>query len=323
MRHSPRKPPVMGILAVPAVTAVVLTLFAWPSARLEPRDLPLGVAGAPPAAAAIAQRLAAQDGAFEIHRYADEDAAREAIEDRQVYGAFVATPGGLKVLSASAASPAVAQLLSNAAEDAANAGGAVVEDVVSAPRGAALGASVLPLVLAGIVTGVMAAVLGASGARFAGLALTGSVLAGLAATVIVQSWLDVVSGDWLVNAAALSLTVLAIAATVAGGYALLGERGAILAALAMVLVGNPFSAVSSAPEMLPQPVGLIGQLLPPGAGANLLRSTGFFDGAAAGGHVAVLAAWALAGLALMLISGLRHATPARSTAPAESTKTAA
>ena len=149
------------------------------------------------------------------------------------------------------------------------------------------------------------------------------MLAGLAATAIVQSWLDVVSGDWLVNAAALSLTVLAIAATVAGGYALLGERGAILAALAMVLVGNPFSAVSSAPEMLPQPVGVIGQLLPPGAGANLLRSTGFFDGAAAGGHVAVLAAWALAGLALVLIFGLRHVTAARSTAPVESTNAAA
>jgi hypothetical protein len=71
---------------------------------------------------------------------------------------------------------------------------------------------------------------------------------------------------------------------------LLGERGIALGALTMVFVGNPFSAVGSAPELLPQPVGGIGQLLPPGAGGNLLRSTGFFDGAGAGGHVAVLAA---------------------------------
>ena len=42
----------------------------------------------------------------------------------------------------------------------------------------------------------------------------------------------------------------------------------------MVLVGNPFSGVGSAPELLPQPVGGIGQLMPPGAGGNLLRSTG-------------------------------------------------
>ena len=322
MNHAHRRPHVIAILAVPVVTALLLTLFAWPSARLEPRDLPVGVAGAPPAAAAIEQRLAARDGAFEVHRYADEDGARQAIQDREVYGAFVATPGGLKVLSASAASPAVAQLLSQAAGEAANSREAVVEDVVPAPRAAAVASSVLPLVLAGIVAGVLAAVLGSSGVRRAGLALIGSALAGLAATAIVQSWLDVVHGGWAANAAALSLTVLAIAATVAGGYALLGEKGAILAALTMVLVGNPFSAVGSAPEMLPQPVGGIGQLMPPGAGANLLRSTGFFDGAAAAEYIAVLAVWALAGLALLLISDLRHARPTRSTAPVESGRTA-
>lgn len=305
MSHPHRKPPVMAILAVPVVTALVLTLFAWPSARLEPRHLPIGVAGSPPAADALEQRLASQGGAFEVHRYADEDNARQAIAEREVYGAFVATPDGAKVLSASAASPAVAQLLSHAASESANAGGAVVEDVVPAPRGAALGSSVLPLVLAGIVTGVLAAVLGSSGVRRVGLALAGSVLAGVTATAIVESWLDVVQGDWATNAAGLGLTVLAIAATVAGGYSLLGEKGAILAALTMVLVGNPFSAAGSAPELLPQPVGGIGQLLPPGAGANLLRSTGLFDGAAAGDYVAVLAVWALAGLALVLISDLR------------------
>ena len=49
----------------------------------------------------------------------------------------------------------------------------------------------------------------------------------------------------------------------------------------MVLIGNPFSGVGSAPELLPQPIGAIGQLMPPGAGGNLLRSTGFFDGAGA------------------------------------------
>ena len=182
---------------------------------------------------------------------------------------------------------------------------------MSAPRAAALGSSVLPLVLAGIVAGVLAAVLGSSGVRRAGLAFVGAVLAGLAATAIVQGWLDIVEGDLAANAAALTLTVLAIAGAVAGGYAVLGERGAALAALTMVLVGNPFSAAGSAPELLPQPVGGIGQLLPPGAGANLLRSTGFFDGAAAGGHAAVLGAWALAGLGLVLITDLRHTRPAR------------
>jgi hypothetical protein len=97
--HTHRRPPAAAILIVPLVVAVLVTLFAWPSARLEPRDLPVGVVGPPAEAQNVEQRLAA--GAFDVHRYADEVAARAAIEDREVYGAFVAAQGGGKVLTAS------------------------------------------------------------------------------------------------------------------------------------------------------------------------------------------------------------------------------
>jgi hypothetical protein len=300
--HTHRRPPVAAILVVPVVVAILVTLFAWPSARLEPRDLPVGVAGPPAAAQKVEQRVGA--GAFDVHRYADEAAARAAIEDREVYGALVATPGGGKVLTASAASPLVAQHLTHAASE----GGAPVqvEDVVPMTReGTALPSSVLPLVIAGILTGLAAVALGSTTVRRFTLVVAGSVLAGLGATAIVQSWLDVVGGDWLANAAAISLTIVAIAALVAGFEALLGKAGVALAALTMVFIGNPFSGAAHGPELLPQPVGDLGQLLPPGAGANLLRSTGFFDGAAAGGHVAVLAAWALLGFTALAISALR------------------
>jgi hypothetical protein len=298
-----RGPSPAAILLVPVVVALVLTLFAWPSARLEPRDLPVGVAGAPGPAAAVEQRLAQQEGAFDVERYPDEAAAREAIEDREVYGAFVADPAGAKVLTASAASPLVAQLLTQAAE----AQDATVEDVVSASRrGTALGSSLLPLVIGGILTGVAGSLLAPGALGRAGLIAAGSILAGLAATAIVQGWLEVVEGDWWANAAGLSLTIAAIAAVVAGCRALLGPPGIAIAALTMVFLGNPFSGVASAPELLPRPAGDIGQLLPPGAGGNLLRSTGYFDGAGAGGHVVVLGAWVLAGLALLVA-----ATPVR------------
>jgi hypothetical protein len=315
--ESPHRPPPAAILLIPVAVALVLTLFAWPSARLEPRDLPIGVAGAPVAAEAIEQRLAAGDGRFELHRYTDGAAARDAIEDRDIYGAFVATADGVMVLTASGASQAVAQLLDRAAseiEEQGRAGAVEVQDVVPAPRGAALASSVLPLVLAGILTGVVSFLL-ASGLRRVGLLVVGSVLAGLAATAIVQSWLEVVGGNWAANAAALSLTVLAISSFAAGLWALLGELGLILAALGMVLIGNPFSGVGSAPELLPEPVGALGQLMPPGAGGNLLRSTGFFDGAAAGGHIAVLVAWALVGLGALLAAEARNRRLAPERAP--------
>jgi hypothetical protein len=313
-RSSHHRPGPAAIAIVPIVAALVLTLFAWPNARLEPRDLPVGVAGAP----AVERQLSAQDGAFDVHLYADEAAAREAIEDREVYGAFVGGPDGAKVLTASAASPAVAQILTHAASAAGAAGaGAAVEDVVPAgPSGSALPSSVLPLVLAGIVCGVMSAALATSALRRVALLLTGAILAGLAGTAIVQSWLDVVGGDWAANAAVIGFTVLAIATVVAGLEAVAGKAGAIGAALTMILIGNPFSGVASGPEMLPEPAAGIGQLLPPGAGGNLLRSTGFFDGAAAGGHVTVLAAWTLAGLAALLLAALRGRRPAPAAAPA-------
>jgi hypothetical protein len=297
------KPPAAAILVIPLVVALVLTVFAWPNSRLEPRDLPVGVAGPSAAADAIETKLATQEGAFDVERYSDEASARRAIEDREVYGAFVATPAGPKVLTGSAASPVVAQLLTHAAAEQ----NAEVEDVVTTPKaGSALGSSVLPMVLAGIITGVLAALAGSSGRARVALVLAGSVLAGLTATLVVDSWLGVVEGDWLANAGVLTLTVLAIASTMVGLYALLGKHGLGLGALIMILVGNPFSAAAAAPELLPQPVGGIGQLIPPGAGANLLRSTGFFEGAGAAEQIAVLAAWALAGLAALVVAEARQ-----------------
>ena len=309
-----RRPGPAAILLVPVVVAIVLTLFAWPSARLEPRDLPVGVAGPASAARPLEAQLRANGDAFDVHRYSSEAEARQAIEDRDVYGAFVATPEGPKVLSSTAASAAVAQLLGRAAAEF----DAPTEDVVTAEHGAALPSSVLPLVIAGLLTGAAAVFLTTSGPGRVGLLVAGSALVGLVAATIVQSWLDVVEGEWIVNAGVLGLTVLAIASTVAGLWALLGERGIALAVVIMVFVGNPFSAAGSAPELLPEPVGGLGQLLPPGAGANLLRSTGFFDGAAAGVPVTVLLAWTLGGLALLALATARARTPAAAPAQAVS-----
>jgi hypothetical protein len=310
--RSAHRPPAAAILVVPVVVALILTLFAWPSARLEPRDLPIGVAGPGPATQAIEQRLTRQEGAFDLRSYPDEGAARAAIEDREVYGAFVATADGPKVLTASAASPAVAQLLTHAADES----GAGTTDVVKAgPHGAALGSSVLPLVIAGILTGIVAALASSTALGRAARLVLAAALTGLLAAVTVQSWLEVVEGSLLVNAGVLALTVLAIGAALAGLYAIAGKVGLLIGALLMVFVGNPFSAMGSAPELLPQPVGAIGQLLPPGAGGNLLRSTGFFDGAGGGDHLAVLSAWAAAGLALLAVGALRERREVRSPEP--------
>ena len=207
-RLTPWRPPMTGhhrpkpaaFLLLPVAFAIILALFAWPNAEAGPRDLPIGVAGQPAQTRAIEQGLAARGEAFDIHRYADEATAREAIEDRDIYGAFVATPDGPKVLTATAASAPVATLLTHAADES----GAEVEDVTAASaRAGALPSSVLPLLIGGILVGVASIALATSPLQRAGLVLGGSLLMGLTATLLIQGWLDVLGGDWAANAAGL------------------------------------------------------------------------------------------------------------------------
>src|SRR5262249_48814600 len=100
-----------ALIIVPVVLATALTIFAWPSARLSPRDLPLGVAGPARATQPVEQKLAQRGGAFDVRHYADEQEARNAIKDRDVYGALVPSRDGMTLLTASAASPSVAAML--------------------------------------------------------------------------------------------------------------------------------------------------------------------------------------------------------------------
>ncbi|MFD7701809.1 ABC transporter permease [Streptomyces caelestis] len=310
------------VLLIPALVALALWAFAWPAARTAPRDLPLGVAGPAAAAAPVQQRLEQRNGAFDLHRYADEAAAREAVENREVYGAVVVTERGPRLLTASAASPVVAQLLQQAVTEQASATGARVTavDVVPAaerdPRGAVLNTSVLPLALAGIGAGVAVTLLGLRGAR-AVAALTGSAaLVGVVAAGLAHSWLEALPGDWWTVAGTFALAALAMGAAVAGLTALVGQAGIALGGLLFMLLGNPFSGASSAPEMLPEPAGAIGQWLPPGAGVSLLRSVSFFDGAAAAGPALTLTWWAALGLGAVLAGdALRERTGKAEPAP--------
>lgn len=131
-----------------------------------------------------------------------------------------------------------------------------------------------------------------------GLLLT-AVLVGLVAIGVAQGWLDALRGEWWLNVAAAAAAVLAVASVVAGFSASLGRIGAALGVLVVVIVGNPLSGVSAAPELLPRWAGVTGQLLPPGAGATLIRNVAFFDGAAIAVPSLVLAAWTVVGLLLI------------------------
>lgn len=302
-------------LAAALVQALMLIAFAWPASHTAPRDLPLAVSG--PQAGMVVERLEQQSpGAFEPTVLPDENAAREAITDREVYGAIVTGGGAPRLLVASAASPVVAQQLTQVGQRMAGAVAPPVEDVVAAdpddPRGAGFGAMALPLVMAGIAASVLLTLMiDSTVGRLVG-ALTFGVAGGLLSMVIVQGWLSLIPGDYLTLSAVAGLISFAVAGSIVGLSSVIGRAGIALGALTMLLVGNPFSAATSAPELLPRPWGAIGQLLPPGAGATLVRSVAFFDGARAGGPLLVLLGWAAAGLVLLGAGTLRERRSGRS-----------
>ncbi|MEV4704166.1 hypothetical protein [Actinoplanes sp. NPDC049316] len=270
-----------------------------------------------PAAGQLAARLTqARPGAFDVRIVADPDAA---IRDREVYGAIVLGADGPALHVASAASPTVATLLTQAAAELGQGRAVPVVDVVPTssgdPRGAGFGAGFLPMAITGLLAGVLTFLLvKRPGARLAGLGAF-AVLAGFAGAAVQQYWLGVVPGDYLVNAGVLALFALAVSAAVAGLGAVAGRAGAALGAATFFLVGNALSAVASAPELLPQPWGAVGQFLPVGAGATLLRSVAYFDG-----HGGATAAWVLSAYAvvgLILVAAGRRETVRATTAVAQ------
>jgi hypothetical protein len=305
--------------AVPIVLAAVLLAFAWPAARQAPRSLPIGVVGSHTALERLVQGLGeGQPGAFDVTVELDDSAARADIRHRVVYGAFELRPDRLTVLTASAASPTVAQLLAGAGQHLAGqlASGdrpmpVAVDDVVAIaagdPRGLVLSSSVLPLVFGGVIIAVAVTMLlrlRSAWRLLAALACV-SVAGGLVAYAIAQCFLGALPGEHLACMATIALLLLSISATTAGLFACVGMPGVALAAASMIFVGNPFAAMSSAPEMLPTAARDIGQWMPPGAGGNLLRSAAYFHGNGAQAHLAVLVAWVLLGAAAVVVGSRR------------------
>ncbi|HEY0475188.1 MAG TPA: hypothetical protein VGD34_26140 [Kribbella sp.] len=307
-----RRPPVLAVvLLLTALLTVLLIAFAWPAARSQPRDLPLAVVGPPPATAQVKAGLEqAVPGGFNIKTVGDRAAAVEAIKNRDVYGAIVLAPP--EVLTASAGGPAVAQVLTQLSTRLAaqNEGVAPkVTDIVPLPaddpRGAGLAAGALPLVLGGII-GAAALTQLVKGGRGRVIGAVGFAVAGaLALTAVLQFWLGSLEGNYWGNAGVIALSIGAISLTLLGLEWLLGAAGLALGAAVMMLLGNPLSGLTSAPEMLPSGWGALGQLLPPGAAGTALRSVSFFDGAGAGRPFLVLSCWLLLGLIFCGLGSLR------------------
>lgn len=303
------------------VQLTLVLLFAWPASQSAPHDLPLGVAGPPPAAQAVSDGLTrSQPGAFAVSTYSDDATARAAVLDRQVYGALSLAPGGAVTLYvATSASPTVAAALERAVRAAVAAAvpGAevTVTDLAPAPaddpHGVSLPVALIPLTITSLAAGVLLGLVARGRALRLGSLAAYAAVAGVLSTFALQTVLGGLDGRWWANAGVLALSCLAIAAAAAGLTTIAGRFGAALAVVVVFFLGFPFSGALTAWELVPTPWGQWAQALPVGATSTGLRAVAFFDGAGAGGSLRILATWAVVGLALAGLTRGRTGTADR------------
>lgn len=316
--------------ALAAVLAVIVLAFSWPSVTAEPRDLPVAITGPGPAVAQVTGTIAqAQPGVVSFVEVESRDAAIEAIRTREVYGAIALGPQP-EVLTASAASPVATQLMNAlagqlqrglTASGGAPAEAVTVTDVVALstddPRGTRFTSALFPLLIGGMIGGIGIS-LAVVGARRRVLAVTlYAVVGGIVLAAILQSWFGSLQGNWWVNAAAIALSIAAIAAPIAGLATLIGRPGIALGPVLFMLIANPISGAALPPEFLPWAWGAIGQWFPPGASASLLRTLSYFPDASTAFGWLVLAGWAAAGLLLCVVGHARTSRTATASGPAQ------
>lgn len=308
------------IIGITAVLAILAIAFALPASRSGPHDVPIGAAGPTAAGGQISAMLDQKaPGAFAVTYYPSEAALTDAIRHRDVYGgiALPSQPGGeATLLIASGGSPAVAQLLTQLGNEVGHRTGIPLrtQDLAPLPprdpRGAGLAASALPITLATFVPAIaLVMVLRREiWTRFAAAVIFAGV-AGLTIAAVLRYVLGSIDQNFWGVAGALTLGVAAGLLFILGLGSLFGKAGLALGGVLALLVGNPLSGLSSAPELLPTGWGQLGQMLPQGATATMLRSAAAFDGAGATTALVVLACWALAGAALVVVAALRRPDP--------------
>src|SRR5699024_11039436 len=180
------------------------------------------------------------------------------------------------------------------------------------PSGAGLAIAGLPLTIGGIVGGVLTSMgIRSRRMRAVGTLVYGAI-GGLALALIMQTWFDILQGDFGLNVLAIGLSIAATAGLINGFVSLIGPAGIGIGAVLTMFIGHPIASLSQPKEFLAGAWGDIGQFFVPGAAGTLLRDLSYFPDAAVGLQWWVLIAWFVVGIVLILIGHLiahRKTTP--------------
>jgi hypothetical protein len=114
-----------------------------------------------------------------------------------------------------------------------------------------------------------------------------------------------------------TLFVLAIGLPIAAFQVIFGIAGTAIGWILFLVIGNPASGGSSAPELLPGFWRTLSQILPPGAAVTSLRDIVYFNGHGASHALIVLTVYAVLGAGVAMTADrmrARRAAAAMATA---------
>jgi hypothetical protein len=321
--RSPVRKAVVALVTVLFAQALFALCLVSALQLLVPRNMPFGVVGPSKVVAAVTSEVS-----LETHGYRSESAAREAIDQGKLYGAYVTglTHDTLIVVPAQSffgrieiegAFTAAAHVLSRPV---------TVETLKPLPSGDRVGAVVGLLLLPLLIGGYLAAVLvfkaakGTAAAPWRALILTGYAVVGAVLTdLIAGPGLGVYANShfWpLLPCFALITTAVVLAA--AALQSLVGKLGTLLVAVVFIILGGA-GAGGSGTYLLPVYWRNIGVLLPPQNAVHLIRNVLYFDGNDISTPLTVLFLYAFAGVAVIAFMG--RIRPARAAAGARAEPT--
>lgn len=266
----------------------------------RPHDVAFGVVGASPVPVAVAKQFS-----LKTTEYASESAARTAIDQRKIDGAFVAGPQGATLIVVPAAGPAGASALSTAFGTAASALGQKMQivQVHPLPPGDAGGNVSFLVVMALIIGGYLSSTIAMA---FGGRASPGRRLAALASAAVIGALVtDTLAGPvlgalptskFLVLWALFALVMMAVAFSTSALQTLLGAAGTLVVVVVFVIFGAPASGGSVPSPYLPGIWRIFGPYLPAGAGTTAVRNTIYFKGNGIATSLIVLAAYLVLGV---------------------------
>jgi hypothetical protein len=292
-----------GLTLLFAFTALYVAAFHAPRAK----GLDVGVVGTATQATELQGALdATQRGAFDVRRYDDEAQARSGLLHTDVKGVLVPGAPGARILVAEALGLAPTEAVTDALRGAA-ASPATVQDLRPLPssdrRGLSSLFAVIGTLIPSLVFGVLLSVFGrALPARVRWCAVVAyASLAGIVLAFNVDVLVGAFDGDFAGVAVVGGLLALAVSAAAHGLGHLGGQRGIVLAILALMLLGVSSAGGAVTYQFEPGFYGSISQLLPPGAALTAVRNVEYFDWAATLAPLLVLGAWAFGGLLVGLL----------------------